>query len=85
MNDGTFGVTGDCDGLDEDMVVRIESHRYEPVRLLQYRNSALDYFSPDRLLASLEAPPPLPELVKARPATDYAALRALERPGALPT
>jgi ATP-dependent RNA helicase SUPV3L1/SUV3 len=77
MNDGTFGVTGDCEPLDEDMVTRVESHRYEPVRLLQFRNSKLDFFSPERLLESLDGPPPLPGLVKARPAMDYAALRSL--------
>jgi ATP-dependent RNA helicase SUPV3L1/SUV3 len=77
MNDGTFGVTGDCEPLDEDMVARVESHRYEPVRLLQFRNSALDFFSPERLLESLDAAPPQPGLVKARPAMDYAALRVL--------
>jgi ATP-dependent RNA helicase SUPV3L1/SUV3 len=77
MNDGTFGVTGDCEPLDEDMVTRVESHRYEPVRLLQFRNSKLDFFSPERLLESLDVAPPVPGLVKARPAMDYAALRAL--------
>ena len=77
MNDGTFGVTADCEAMDEDMVARVESHRYEPVRLLQYRNSALDFLSPERLLESLDASPPQPGLVKARPAADYASLRVL--------
>jgi ATP-dependent RNA helicase SUPV3L1/SUV3 len=77
MNDGTFGVTGDCEPLDEDMVARVESHRYEPVRLLQFRNSNLDFISPERLLESLDMAPPTPGLVKARPAMDYAALRVL--------
>jgi ATP-dependent RNA helicase SUPV3L1/SUV3 len=77
MNDGTFGVTADCEAPDEDTVARVEGHRYEPVRLLQYRNSALDFFSPARLLESLDLPPPAPGLVKARPATDYASLRVL--------
>jgi len=77
MNDGTFGVTGDCEPLDEDMVARVESHRYEPVRLLQFRNSKLDFFSPERLLESLDVAPPAPGLVKARPSMDYAALRVL--------
>ena len=77
MNDGTFGVTGDCEGLDEDTIARVEGHRYEPVRLLQFRNSALDFFSIDRLLESLDAAPAQPGLVKARPAMDYASLRIL--------
>jgi len=41
MNDGTFGVTAEAEPLDEEIVGRVEAHRYEPVRVLQYRNSAL--------------------------------------------
>ena len=77
MNDGTFGVTGDCDSLDEDMVARIEGHRYEPVRLLQFRNSTLDFHSLSGLIESLDEAPPTSGLVKARPAIDYASLRIL--------
>jgi ATP-dependent RNA helicase SUPV3L1/SUV3 len=77
MNDGTFGVTGECEPLDAELVERIESHRYEPVRLLQYRNSALDFHSVAGLIASLERPPPEHGLVKTRQATDHASLRAL--------
>src|SRR5207247_2288155 len=39
MNDGTFGVTGDAEPLSDDLVARIEGHRYDPVRVLQWRNS----------------------------------------------
>src|SRR6185437_7735419 len=42
MNDGTFGVTADADPLPDDIVSRIESHRYDPLRVLQWRNSALN-------------------------------------------
>src|SRR5216117_1853186 len=37
MNDGTFGVTAEAEPLDEELVSRVEGHRYEPVRVLQYR------------------------------------------------
>src|SRR6201994_875454 len=30
MNDGTFGVTAEAETLDEELVGRVESHRYEP-------------------------------------------------------
>ena len=43
MNDGTFGVTGDAEPLDQETVARVESHRYDPVRVLQWRNSALSF------------------------------------------
>ena len=77
MNDGTFGVTAEAEPLDEETVARIESHRYEPVRILQWRNSALSFRSLGALIESLEEPPPLRGLVKARPAMDFASLRIL--------
>ncbi len=77
MNDGTFGVTADAAPLDEDMVLRVEGHRYEPVRVLQYRNSRLAYHSLDALIASLEEPAPRRGLAKARQSMDLAALRIL--------
>ncbi|MDE1939045.1 MAG: disulfide oxidoreductase, partial [Alphaproteobacteria bacterium] len=47
MNDGTFGITGDAEAPDEETVSRVEGHRYEPVRVLQWRNSALSFQSLD--------------------------------------
>ena len=77
MNDGTFGVTAEAEPLTDELVARIESHRYDPVRVLQWRNSTLDFRSLNFLLASLDEPPPTKGLVKARPASDYIALRHL--------
>jgi ATP-dependent RNA helicase SUPV3L1/SUV3 len=77
MNDGTFGTTGEAEGLDEEIVSRVEGHRYEPVRVLQYRNSALSFHSLEALLGTLDEPPPTRGLVKARPAMDFASLRSL--------
>src|SRR5262245_7992154 len=77
MNDGTFGVTGDTDPFDSDLVEQVENHRYDPVKVLQWRNSVLDFSSLDALLASLDAPPPTRGLVKARPASDHFTLQML--------
>ena len=77
MNDGTFGTTGDCEVPDEETVARVEGHRYEPVRQLQWRNSALNFRSLDTLAESLEIAPPQRGLVRARPAMDIACLRLL--------
>ncbi len=79
MNDGTFGVTGDTEPFDAELVQQIENHRYDPVKVLQWRNSALDFGSLDRLLSSLDAPAPARGLIKARPASDHATLMALAR------
>ncbi|HWC63209.1 MAG TPA: helicase-related protein, partial [Rhizomicrobium sp.] len=76
-SDGTFGVTGECEPFDQELVNRIESHRYDPVKVLQWRNSDLGFQSIARLLESLEAPPPERGLMRARPASDAIALRHL--------
>jgi ATP-dependent RNA helicase SUPV3L1/SUV3 len=77
MNDGTFGTTGEAEALEDELVARVEGHRYDPVRVLQWRNANLDFASLDRLLASLDEPPPMKGLAKARPASDFTALRLL--------
>jgi ATP-dependent RNA helicase SUPV3L1/SUV3 len=77
MNDGTFGVTADCALPDEETLSRIEAHRYEPVRVLQWRNTRLGFRSLRELLETLDEPPPLRGLVRARPAMDVSALRVL--------
>jgi len=77
MNDGTFGITADAAELDAEMVEAVETHRFDPVRVIQWRNRDLDFSNLDTLLESLEAPPPVKGLTRARMASDLAALRAL--------
>ncbi len=41
---GTFGVTaGLRKPFEDELVQRVESHRYDPVRVLQWRNAYLDF------------------------------------------
>lgn len=75
--DGTFGVTGEAPPLDPDIVEAIESHSFEPLRRLQWRNPRLDFGSVEALIASLEAPSGHADLQRAREADDLATLRAL--------
>jgi ATP-dependent RNA helicase SUPV3L1/SUV3 len=77
MNDGTFGVTVDCEPFEDELVQRIETHRYDPVRVLQWRNAELDFRSLAALNDSLDAPPPERGLARARPASDAVALKIL--------
>ena len=77
MNDGTFGVTGEAEPLDENVSEAIMAHRFAPVRKLQWRNPELDFGSIESLAASLEAGIDDPWLVRARDADDLLALRAL--------
>ncbi|MCG8435727.1 MAG: helicase, partial [Gammaproteobacteria bacterium] len=78
-NDGTFGVTGEAEAFEAETVAQMEDHQFEPVKVLQWRNSELDYSSLDALSASLQRPPTQAGLVRARNADDVIALEMLSR------
>jgi len=77
MNDGTFGVTGGAEALDADMVERLETHSFDSVRTLQWRNRNLDFKTLAALHESLRELPREQRLTRARTADDVAALEAL--------
>ena len=79
MRDGTFGVTGRVDPFDDELVQRIETHHFDPVRVLQWRTPRFDYASLQSLRQSLDAPPPIGGLTRALPAVDQQALEHLSR------
>jgi ATP-dependent RNA helicase SUPV3L1/SUV3 len=79
MRQGTFGVTGEVEPLAADLVERIENHRFDTVKALQWRNSDLEFRSLDGLIRDLERPSPNRLLIRARDADDYLALKALAR------
>lgn len=78
MNDGTFGVTGEATDMDPALVEQIEAHRFDPVRVAQWRNPYLDYRSVEALLTSLDQLPTTKGLQRVRPSTDLIALRILK-------
>ena len=79
--DGTFGTTGRCPAFDEDLVEELESHRFDPLQLAQWRNSALDFSSLEKLEASLNRNVGDANLVRARKAEDEVTLElAMVRP-----
>ena len=79
LRDGTFGVTGRVDPFDDELVKRIETHQFDPVRVLQWRTTRFDYSSLSALRHSLDAPPPISGLTRALPAVDQQALEHLSR------
>ena len=58
LRDGTFGVTGQVDPLDEELVEKIEAHDFDPVKVLQWRTADFDFSSLDALKRSIETPAP---------------------------
>jgi ATP-dependent RNA helicase SUPV3L1/SUV3 len=79
MNDGTFGVTGEADPFEPEVVERLESHNFDAVRMLQWRNRELDFGSLERLKQSLNLLPQSQGLTRAQPNADLLALEALAR------
>src|SRR4249919_684808 len=65
MRDGTFGSTGRCPPLDQDLVQALEAHAFDPVRVLQWRSSELDFSSLGALSASLTTSPTQAGLTRA--------------------
>jgi len=77
IDNGTFGVTGEARPLDEGVALAIEEHRFQPVKKLQWRNSALQFGSVKRLIQTLETRTDDPWLTRVRESDDLAALKAL--------
>jgi len=77
--DGTFGTTGRCAPFDEELVQRLESHAFDPISLLQWRNSDLDFSSIGALQASLAEIPTEQGLTRAPLAEDILVLEHAAR------
>lgn len=72
-NNGTFGTTGDCPPMDEELVTRIEAHDFEPLHSAEWRNTDLNFRSLEALSESLHAPKPHRRLRRIRGAVDEGA------------
>ncbi|MDH4413557.1 MAG: helicase-related protein [Rhizobium sp.] len=79
IKDGTFGVTGRVDPFDDELVERLETHQFDPVKVLQWRTEKFDFSSISGLQRSLDAVPRVEGLTRALPATDQQALDYLSR------
>ncbi len=54
INDGTFGVTGECKQLSFDEIEKLEKHELQKIDVLYWRNSEINFDSLDNLVSSLE-------------------------------
>lgn len=81
QRDGSFGTVqlgseANCSFTPEE-IEGLEAHRFEPLTHLVWRNSDLDFSSLQRLVATMDARPPRPELVRSDDAIDLAVLKKL--------
>ena len=79
MRDGTFGSTGDCPPLEDELVRAVEGHNFQPLEQLVWRNSDLDFSHIDLLYTSLQTPSQLQGLVRGNEASDLETLSHLLR------
>ncbi|MBI1405728.1 MAG: phosphonate-binding protein [Caulobacter sp.] len=75
--DGTFGLTGEADEMDEDLVEAVETHQFEAVPTAEWRNSRLDFSSLPLLIRSLDQAPVQDGLKLSAEALDEKALKRL--------
>src|SRR3977135_3465491 len=71
---GTFGTTGRCAPFEPELVNALQNHTFEPVKVLQWRNSRLDFSSLGALQVSLALTPPHEALTRAPIAEDMRVL-----------
>ena len=57
MNDGSFGITGQCREITPEEVELLENHKFEEINFLFWRNSNLNFSSPFLLIKSLDEKP----------------------------
>ena len=57
LNDGSFGITGQCKEINAEEVNLLENHKFEEIQSLFWRNSNLNFNSPAKLIRSLDEKP----------------------------
>ena len=75
LNNGSFGITGECKEISAEEVDLIENHKFEEIRTLFWRNSNLNFNNSFSLLKSLEQKPYQDWLRKIHECEDERALK----------
>jgi ATP-dependent RNA helicase SUPV3L1/SUV3 len=57
LNDGSFGITGDCKEVNPEDVELLENHKFEKIKILFWRNSNLNFNNALSLIKSLDEKP----------------------------
>ena len=57
LNDGNFGITGNCKDISPEEVELLENHKFEEIKILFWRNSILNFNNASALIKSLDERP----------------------------
>ena len=57
LNDGSFGITGDCDEINPEEIEFLENHNFPEIKNIFWRNSNLSFKNKETLLKSLDERP----------------------------
>ena len=75
LNDGNFGITGECKEITSEEVELLESHKFEEIQFLFWRNPNLNFNNPLTLFKSLNEKPNKSWLRKIHECEDEKALK----------
>lgn len=78
-HDGTFGVTSRVAPFSDELVEALETHIFEPAKVMTWRNRKLNFSSVSALQKSLEEQSGTALLMRPPPGTDLVALETLAR------
>ncbi len=57
LNDGSFGITGDCGEISAEEIELLETHKIDEIQTIFWRNPNLNFKNGDKLIKSLEEKP----------------------------
>ena len=75
LNDGNFGITGQCKEINAEEVDLLENHKFEEIQSLFWRNSNLNFNNSSALIKSLDEKPSKGWLRKIHECEDEKALK----------
>ena len=75
LNNGSFGITGECKEINAEEVSLLENHKFEEIQSLFWRNSNLNFNNPSALIKCLDEKPEKHWLKKIHECEDEKALK----------
>ena len=69
-NNGSFGITGNCEALTSEQIEKLENHKFDSVINIYWRNSDLDFSNISQFTTSINQLPSLASLTRNRELID---------------